>query len=65
MTERLPHAALLVLLSACAMQPPEQKPAPNVVLIAVDDLNDWVNTDEFVDVVRLDSFVAKANQGLL
>ena len=42
MTERLPHAALLVLLSACAMQAPEQKPAPNVVLIAVDDLNDWV-----------------------
>ena len=31
----------------------------------LNDLNDWVNTDEFVDVVRLDSFVAKANQGLL
>ena len=31
----------------------------------LNDLNEWVNTDEFVDVVRLDSFVAKANQGLL
>jgi len=31
----------------------------------LNDLNGWVNTDEFVDVVRLDSFVAKANQGLL
>ena len=29
----------------------------------LNDLNDWVNTNEFVDVVRLDSFVAKANQG--
>ena len=31
----------------------------------LNDLNDWVNTNEFVDVVRLDSFVAKANQGKL
>ena len=29
------------------------------------ELNDWVNTTEYVDVVRLDIFVAKANQGLL
>ena len=31
----------------------------------LNDLNEWVNTNEFVDVVRLDSFVAKANQGML
>ena len=31
----------------------------------INELNDWVNTDEFVDVVRLDHFVAKANQGRL
>ena len=31
----------------------------------LNDLNDWVNTNEFVDVVRLDSFVAKANHGKL
>ena len=29
------------------------------------ELNDWVNTTEYVGVVRLDTFVAKANQGLL
>ena len=28
-------------------------------------LDNWVNTKEFVDVLRLDSFVAKANQGNL
>ena len=28
-------------------------------------LDNWVNTKEFVDVLRLDSFVAKANQGKL
>ena len=28
-------------------------------------LDSWVNTKEFVDVLRLDSFVAKANQGKL
>ena len=28
-------------------------------------LDSWVNTKEFVDVLRLDSFVAKANKGLL
>ena len=28
-------------------------------------LDSWVNTKEFVDVLRLDSFVAKANKGIL
>ena len=28
-------------------------------------LDSWVNTKEFVDVLRLDTFVAKANQGKL
>ena len=31
----------------------------------LDGLDSWVNTKEFVDVLRLDSFVAKANKGLL
>jgi hypothetical protein len=31
----------------------------------LEGLNDWVNTDQFVDVMRLDAFVAKANQGNL
>jgi hypothetical protein len=28
-------------------------------------LDSWVNTKQFVDVLRLDSFVAKANKGIL
>jgi hypothetical protein len=31
----------------------------------LNDLNDWVNTDEYVNVVRLETFVALANQGNL
>ena len=31
----------------------------------LDGLDGWVNTKEFVDVLRLDSFVAKANKGIL
>ena len=31
----------------------------------LNDLNDWVNTKEFVDVIRLETFAAKANQGNL
>ena len=31
----------------------------------LDGLDSWVNTKEFVDVLRLDSFVAKANRGIL
>ena len=31
----------------------------------LDGLDSWVNTKEFVDVLRLDSFVAKANKGIL
>ena len=31
----------------------------------LNELNEWVNTDEFVDVMRLDRFTAKANQGNL
>ena len=31
----------------------------------LNDLNDWVNTNEFVDVMKLEMFVAQANQGNL
>ena len=31
----------------------------------LNELESWVNTEEFVDVVDLNSFVAKANQGRL
>ena len=31
----------------------------------LNDLNDWVNTDEYVDVILLNPFMAKANQGNL
>ena len=31
----------------------------------LDGLDGWVNTKEFVDVLRLDSFVARANKGIL
>ena len=31
----------------------------------LNELNDWVNTEEFVDVVLLNPFMAKANQGNL
>ena len=31
----------------------------------LNDLNDWVNTEQYVGVVRFEPFVAKANQGNL
>lgn len=31
----------------------------------LNNLNDWVNTEQFVNVVRLETFVALANQGEL